>query len=235
MYSLETPELLAAAVESPIHGVSAITHNIIVLRHVELDARLYRTLAILKMRDSGYEPGVRELKITSHGIELCDTFRNAQDILSGEAHRVPQAQRGPVGRGAAAPAARPGKHGHILIVDDEFGFADLMAEILRERGYDTAIAINGELGLQALRERRPDLVLLDVMMPVLSGPEMLKQMRETPEFAAIPVILMTGLPSLVASEQVGQGVTILQKPFAPERLFEEVERLVASPRGRAGV
>ena len=87
-----------------------------------------------------------------------------------------------------------------MIVDDEFGLAELIAEVLAERGYATAIAINGELGLALLRERRPALVLLDLMMPVLDGREMLSAMRSDPELATIPVVIMTALPEAVPTE-----------------------------------
>jgi DNA-binding response OmpR family regulator len=65
----------------------------------------------------------------------------------------------------------------ILIVDDEFGLADVVAEILTESGFDVAIAINGRLALSLVREHRPDLILLDVMMPILDGPATLRELR----------------------------------------------------------
>jgi circadian clock protein KaiC len=227
LYTLESPDLLGAPVRSPIRGVSAITHNIILMRHVELDARLYRLISILKVRDGDHDPGLREFRITDTGIVIADTFREAQDVMTGEAHWRP-ASEGLTKRAAGAPpASKPararGSKGMILIVDDEFGLADLMAEILGERGYETAIAINGELGLQALGERRPDLVLLDVMMPVLSGPEMLRSMRNDRSFAQIPVVFMTALPRTVPQDLTGQYEALLQKPFTPDSLFEVID------------
>jgi circadian clock protein KaiC len=233
LYTLESPELLGFPVQSPIRGVSAVTHNIILLRHVELDARLHRLISILKVRDGDYDGGIRELRITDSGIVIADTFRDARDVMTGEAHRVVQAWRP---GGAAVPSPPPSKPGAgrakglILIVDDEFGLSELMAEILGDHGYDTAIAINGELGLQALGERRPDLVLLDVMMPVLTGPEMLRSMRSDARFAHIPVVFMTALPRTVPQDLAGQYVTLLQKPFTPDRLFAVVDQLLGKPK-----
>jgi circadian clock protein KaiC len=234
MYTLESTDLLGYPIHSPIRGVSAITHNIVVLRHVELDSSLRRVISILKMRDGDYDSHIRELRITDGGIVIADTFRGVRDALTGEAHRVPPEQRpapAPVG-GSPEPPTAARRKGTILIVDDEFGLADLMAEILSERGYETSIAINGELGLQSLRERRPDLVLLDVMMPVLTGPEMLRAMREEPALARIPVVFMTAVPRMVARDLEGQYEALLQKPFTPETLFEVIGRVIAARGAR---
>jgi circadian clock protein KaiC len=226
LYTIEPPDLLGYPIRSPMRGVSAITHNIILLRHVELDARMLRLISILKMRDGHYDNAIRELCITDGGIAIADTFRGVSDTMSGEAHHVPPSERvarAPIG---TTPPRVAQHEGSILIVDDEFGLADLMAEILRERGYETSIAINGELGLQALAERSADLVLLDVMMPVLNGPEMLRSMRGSREFSKIPVVFMTALPRTVPRELEGQYESLLQKPFTPESLFDVVRRIL---------
>jgi len=114
----------------------------------------------------------------------------------------------------------------ILIVDDEFGIADIVAEILMENGYSTSIAINGQLALASMAENRPDLVLLDVMMPVLDGVGTLHAMRANAALADIPVIMMTALP-----ESLPKDRTLFQrsmvKPFSEEQLFEHVHALLA--------
>ena len=219
LYSVETEQLLGPSVRSPISGVSAITHNILLLRQEERDTELRRAISIVKMRDSGYDPHSRELLITDAGIQIGDAMSRSRRREGAPGHFL--ASPG-AGMSRATPSAR--KRGSILIVDDEFGLADLMAEILSDRGYDSAIAINGELGLRALRERRTDLVLMDVMMPVLSGPEMRQRMQDDPALARIPVILMTALLEAVPKEQLGLYAGVLQKPFTPAQLFEAVER-----------
>jgi circadian clock protein KaiC len=226
IYTLEAEQLLGDSVRSPIRGVSAITHNILLLSQEERDARLRRMFSIVKMRDGGYDSSVRELCITDSGIQIGD----APSPQRGRQHEPPHAVAPvpPAPCGQAAP--RGSSRGHILIVDDEFGLADLIAEILSERGYGTAIAINGELGLLALRERRADLVLLDLMMPVMSGPEMLRRMREEPAFAAIPVVLMTALLEAVPREERALYAAVLQKPFTPEQLFEVIGQILGTAR-----
>lgn len=115
---------------------------------------------------------------------------------------------------------------HILIVDDEFGLADVVAEMLQDEGYGAAIAINGRLGLEMLAANHADLVLMDVMMPILDGPGMLRIMRDTPAYAQIPVIMMTALAEALPREKPLMYQAALHKPFSPDRLFKEVARLI---------
>jgi CheY-like chemotaxis protein len=114
----------------------------------------------------------------------------------------------------------------ILIVDDEFGLADVVAEMLVEAGYEVAIAINGKLALEQLAQRPRDLVMLDVMMPIMSGPETLRTMRLSDGLSKIPVILMTSLPEAIPDDEPPLHQAVLQKPFTPERLFSTVRRLL---------
>jgi DNA-binding response OmpR family regulator len=116
----------------------------------------------------------------------------------------------------------------ILIVDDEFGLADVVAEILTDQGYETSIAINGRLGLAQLAEKPPSLVLLDVMMPVLDGPTTLLAMRANPDFASIPVIMMTALPEALPKTDPPLFQAVLYKPFTLESLQSAVKGLIGS-------
>jgi CheY-like chemotaxis protein len=114
----------------------------------------------------------------------------------------------------------------ILIVDDEFGLADLIGELLAEAGYEVAIAINGMLALNALSERRPHLVLADVMMPIVDGAEMLRRMKSNPAYADIPVVMMTSLPEALPKDEPPLYQDVLHKPFSPEKLFSTIELLL---------
>jgi CheY-like chemotaxis protein len=114
----------------------------------------------------------------------------------------------------------------VLIVDDEFGLADITAELLREVGYDVALAINGKLGLESLAHRRADIVLTDLMMPVMDGPEMIRQMRADPRFASIPAILMTALPEGIPTGDGALHNAVLVKPFSVAEVLAAVKRLL---------
>jgi CheY-like chemotaxis protein len=114
----------------------------------------------------------------------------------------------------------------ILIVDDEFGLADLMAELLAEAGYDVSIAINGLLAWKTLGQKRPGLVLADVMMPVVDGSELLRRMKADPAFADIPVVLMTSLPESLPKDDPPLYSGVLHKPFTAPKLFSIVRRFL---------
>ena len=79
----------------------------------------------------------------------------------------------------------------ILVVDDDPDIARFVEVNLRSAGYDVAVAGDGEEALEKAAELRPDLVLLDVMMPVMDGFEMLAELKGDPSIAAIPVIMVT--------------------------------------------
>jgi circadian clock protein KaiC len=83
LYSTETRELFARNIEVPIHGLSAATQNIILLRHIEHRATMRRVLAILKVRDDDYDARMREIQITDNGIRLLDTFAAESAVASG--------------------------------------------------------------------------------------------------------------------------------------------------------
>jgi len=118
----------------------------------------------------------------------------------------------------------------VLIVDDEFGLADITADLLTEAGYDVALAINGKLGLASLAVRPADVVLTDLMMPVMDGPEMIRRMRADPRFARIPTILMTALPEAVPGGDAALHNAVLIKPFGMAELLETLHRLLPPAR-----
>ena len=115
----------------------------------------------------------------------------------------------------------------ILIVDDEYGLAELLGELLLLRGFEVALASNGQQGLELLSQRRFSLVLTDVMMPVMDGIEMVQRMRASPELAQIPVIVMTAVPNGITPEERRLVQGLLGKPFNPTALYALIDRLLA--------
>lgn len=94
--STELRTWLGPAVEAPVSGLAAVAENVLFLRHVELGARLYRLISILKQRGSGYDASIRQLTISASGIDVAASFGSAEAILTGVA-RVPS------GSGTGAP------------------------------------------------------------------------------------------------------------------------------------
>src|SRR3954467_15256065 len=80
----------------------------------------------------------------------------------------------------------------ILVVDDHAATREPLAKLLRYQGYETAEACNGAEALEALRERKPDLVLLDLLMPTMDGVTFLSHAKEEPHATGLPVIVVTG-------------------------------------------
>ena len=119
--------------------------------------------------------------------------------------------------------------GRILIVDDEFSLAETLAEMLDDGGYAATIAFNGKLGLERLAQQRADLVLLDLMMPIMDGTTMLRTMREDGELARIPVVMMTAVPEALPKDEPPLYQGALTKPFHPDALFRLIARLLVPP------
>jgi len=107
----------------------------------------------------------------------------------------------------------------ILIVDDEFGLAEMLREMLRDSGCDVALAINGRLALEVLEDRDVDLVLTDLMMPVMDGRELAAAIRRDARHRDLPIIMMTSLP--IGPSLPGDLFNaVLRKPFTPDLLVE---------------
>ena len=85
LFSLELRELVGPKLEVPMESVSALADNLILLRHVELRAHLFRLISILKVRDHAYDGAIREFRITDRGLSVADTFESAEQILTGTA------------------------------------------------------------------------------------------------------------------------------------------------------
>ena len=121
----------------------------------------------------------------------------------------------------------------ILIVDDEFGLAEMLREMLREYGYDVTLAINGRLALDILAERQVDLVITDMMMPVMDGAELAHAMRNSEKHRNTPIVMMTSLPSAAPQKHDLFDAT-LRKPFTPDLLLNTLKSCLANRPGNNG-
>lgn len=118
----------------------------------------------------------------------------------------------------------------ILVVDDEYSIAESLVEILSWEGYSVVTASNGRDALEALPRVRPDLVLLDYMMPVMDGLQLLQAIRQSPEHRDLPVVLMTAATLDVGPEEKLWNA-IIQKPFEIDHLSRVLRRALTSKRG----
>ena len=115
----------------------------------------------------------------------------------------------------------------ILLVDDDTDLREALAELLIDEGFQVAQASNGLDALDALDEQAPDLIVLDYMMPVMSGPEFRAQQRARPAFAAIPVVLLSAANDCLDFKTMEPNV-IMKKPFKIPALLRSIRELLAS-------
>jgi CheY-like chemotaxis protein len=103
----------------------------------------------------------------------------------------------------------------------------MLREMLREHGHEVTLAINGRLALDILEERRIDLVITDVMMPVMDGTELATAMRKSNVHRGIPIVMMTSLPS-AWPQQRELFDAVLRKPFTPALLLQTIHDVCGS-------
>lgn len=114
----------------------------------------------------------------------------------------------------------------ILVVDDEPPILRLMEFILAREGHQMVVAVNGEEALARVAEHKPDLILLDIMMPRIDGYEVVRRLRADPDHSAIPIIMLS---AKAQDGDVQKGVDVgvneyVTKPFSPPHLVEVVNK-----------
>jgi DNA-binding response OmpR family regulator len=118
----------------------------------------------------------------------------------------------------------------ILIVEDDETLLDLFSEALNAVGYEVTTQ-NSVFGAAArVRELLPSAVLLDLGLPFRPGTSLLTQLKADPRIAAVPVLIVSGLPEALSEERRGQAAAVLTKPFQLDTLVNAIT--VACARGR---
>jgi two-component system response regulator VicR len=118
---------------------------------------------------------------------------------------------------------------HILCIEDEPEMIDLIRLILVRRGFEVSGAAGGKAGLSAVREKLPDLVLLDLMMPDMDGWEVYQQMKADESTRHIPVIVVTARAQSidkVLGLHIAKVDDYIAKPFSPQELLNSVEKIL---------
>jgi CheY-like chemotaxis protein len=117
----------------------------------------------------------------------------------------------------------------VLIADDEAHMLRVAELALRRGGYTLLIAKNGREAVEITRSEKPNLIVMDVQMPVLDGLNALREIKADPSTASIPVIMLTARGhTLARSEAEGSGAAMfVTKPFSPNQLLADVQRLLS--------
>jgi two-component system alkaline phosphatase synthesis response regulator PhoP len=116
----------------------------------------------------------------------------------------------------------------ILIVDDDPAAVELIQYMLQREGYETSLAVTGAAGLTMAREERPDLILLDVMLPEMDGLEACRRLRADASISHIPIIMLSARAQssdLKSGREVGADL-YLTKPIDLTALSDEISRLL---------
>ena len=122
----------------------------------------------------------------------------------------------------------------ILVVDDDPDLVEATSIILKTMKYDVSAAYGGVEGLEKARNEKPDLIVLDVMMPDKDGYNVCRELKADPELSGIPVLLLTAVVSHISTtrypQQMGmetEADDFIDKPVEPQVLVERIEALLA--------
>ena len=122
----------------------------------------------------------------------------------------------------------------ILIAEDEKDIRELIAFTLRFAGFDVLLATNGVEAVEVAEAERPDLVILDVRMPRMSGYEACRRLKENPQTASLPVVFLSakGQDSEIQQGLESGAEEYILKPFAPDELIQQVRDILNRHRSR---
>jgi CheY-like chemotaxis protein len=119
----------------------------------------------------------------------------------------------------------------ILLVDDDADFVDSTKVVLESKPYEVIVAVNGDEGLRKAREENPDLILLDIIMPVEDGFTAAEQLKKDPQLAKIPVLMLTSYSTRGAETSIprSRGYELeaedyIDKPVSPQNLLAIVDK-----------
>ncbi|OQX81165.1 MAG: two-component system response regulator [Candidatus Omnitrophica bacterium 4484_70.1] len=116
----------------------------------------------------------------------------------------------------------------VLIIEDAKHVVMMLESRLRANGYEVISAYDGQQGLERAQKEKPDLIIMDIMLPKLTGDEVCKKLKQNKELATIPIIVLTALArrqDIKLAEQLGVDAYIT-KPFMPDVLLSKIGELI---------
>ena len=123
------------------------------------------------------------------------------------------------------------KKAKILLVDDDIDFVESTKTVLESNPYEVIVAFEGDEALREAREEEPDLILLDIIMPVKDGFTAAEQLKKDPQLSKIPIVMLTSFSARRGETAipVSRGFTLetedyIEKPVSPEELLARVEK-----------
>ena len=117
----------------------------------------------------------------------------------------------------------------ILFIEDEGSLQKTFSDILQKEGYKITSALDGEIGLKLAKGQKPDLILLDLILPKMNGFEVLEELKKDPETKEIPVIVLTNLEGLNDVEkaiELGAKTYLVKAQYGLEEVIEKVKKTI---------
>ena len=121
----------------------------------------------------------------------------------------------------------------VLIIDDEPAICDMYKIKLEQRGYKVFTALGGPEGIAIAKKEKPNIILLDIIMPKVNGFDVLKTLKETAETKAIPVFMTTNLPEHTSGEKaksLGAVNYLVKAEYEPGMLADVIDRYLLQPK-----
>jgi DNA-binding response OmpR family regulator len=118
---------------------------------------------------------------------------------------------------------------NILVVEDDKFLRELISRKLREEGFKVLEATDGEQGIKKIKEEKPDLVLLDLILPGIDGFEVLSKTKEDPDLAAIPIIILSNLGQKEEIEKgfkLGAVDYLVKAHFTPQEIIDKIKNIL---------
>lgn len=122
----------------------------------------------------------------------------------------------------------------ILLVEDDPMIYRMYKKLFTIEGYEVEVAVNGQEGLDKLKNFKPNIILLDIMMPTMNGVEMLKKLKENPETKDIPTIVLTNMSDMRVSNEIfahGANLSIVKSEMEPDMVISWVKSVLAKAEG----
>lgn len=124
----------------------------------------------------------------------------------------------------------------VLVVEDDVRIQKMLLAILQSEQYDVETVSDGRAAMSSIYEERPDLVILDLMLPGLDGWQVMAQLRSDASLSGLPVLVLSAVHDLARESQRIGASDFLRKPFGVDVLLNKVERLTQGPQAaRAGL
>jgi two-component system alkaline phosphatase synthesis response regulator PhoP len=118
----------------------------------------------------------------------------------------------------------------ILVVDDELNIIKSLSDLLAASGYEVITAMDGKAGIELAEKAKPDLILLDIMMPKISGLELLKKMKSKEKHAHVPIIIVSAKSDVdtLSEAMWNYADKYITKPYDPQDILKSIQSSLSS-------